>query len=60
MVTTRMVRTSQMSNRGVLEGRNGPGIEPGQGVTKAVDNCPENCLVIHNTQKIASSYLVSS
>lgn len=42
MVTMRIVKTSQMSNRGVLVGRNGPGIEPEQGVTKAVHDCPKN------------------
>lgn len=31
-----------MSNGGVLLGKNGPGIEHGQGVAKGVHDCPEN------------------
>lgn len=56
MVAMRMVKASWMSNGGVLVGRSGPGIEHGQymAVQKITD------LVICNTQKIASSYLVSS
>lgn len=42
MVAMRMVKASWMSNGGVLVGRNGPGIEHGQGVAKTVHGCPEN------------------
>lgn len=43
MVTMRMVKTSQMSNREVLVGRDGPGIQSVQGMTKAEHDHPENC-----------------